>query len=442
MKLQAYKSIVKVLSLVSFSFFLFSFSACELERQMKLEVYKKKPITYAIYMAADNNLEEYAIQNLNALKQVGSDENVNFVVLIDRSPKYDTSNKNWNDTKLLYLTKGHSLNYDIVNNYDPGELDMTDSDNLFQFLRLVQTYYPSDTLILNIWSHGYGVYHDGTIHDVAQKGIGADETTSKNATMSIVDLKKALYSSFRFARKKIDVLQFDACDMQLLEVAYEIKKYVKYIVGAENEIPSGGSNYKDIAEYLCKNPTATGEKIASYMVDSYAQYYKNTDVSYSYGAIKTSYINDTVELLNKIVSEALNDYMLDLPYGRTILEQFLNDRPYFSHLDESFLEYCDLYEMMSFFVEKFNHNSYANKNNIENLGLTQSSLDEMFKKLIVNYATSKDLRKTHSLGINMPYTISQFVKYRQKFSIDTLLLYQDTELEKLIWMVRSYYVKP
>ena len=77
---------------------------------------------YLVYMAADNNLERFAIQNIMDMKEVGSTEDVNILVLLDRSPGYDKTNGDWTDTRLLYITKEGSLNDDIVKEY--GELEI------------------------------------------------------------------------------------------------------------------------------------------------------------------------------------------------------------------------------------------------------------------------------------------------------------------------------
>ena len=61
--------------------------------------------TILVYMVADNNLESAGIEDLNEMEQVGSTEEVNIVVQMDRHKEYDTSNGDWTGTKRFYITQ-------------------------------------------------------------------------------------------------------------------------------------------------------------------------------------------------------------------------------------------------------------------------------------------------------------------------------------------------
>ena len=57
-------------------------------------------LTLMIYMAADNDLEPYALQNLGDIKTTTS-ERVKTLVLLDRAQGYDETDGNWTDTRLF-----------------------------------------------------------------------------------------------------------------------------------------------------------------------------------------------------------------------------------------------------------------------------------------------------------------------------------------------------
>lgn len=44
-------------------------------------VHEKTEWTYALYMAADNNLERFALKNIKEIKENLGTENINFIVL-------------------------------------------------------------------------------------------------------------------------------------------------------------------------------------------------------------------------------------------------------------------------------------------------------------------------------------------------------------------------
>lgn len=415
-------------------FSLFLFVGCDFEKQQYLDVHDKKPLTYAIYMAADNNLEDYAIENIDALKKVGSSDNVNIVVLFDRASGRNTTNGNWSDTRLLYITKGHTINYDIVRNYPFDEQDMTDSDTLYDFLKLVNDYYPSDKLILNIWSHGYGVSSDAQIPTNNAKSIIVDETTGSNRSMSIVNLRKALQKFNRYANKRIDILQFDACNMQMLEIAYELRTYVRYIVGAETDVPQEGSDYEALSKYFDEYANEDARTIASYMVDSFDALYKNTDRTYSYGALDTARLTSFMGFFKNLVDDVLDNANVTVIGGRTLIAQAVNDRQYLKRTVETIPEFCDFYEFALWCIDKLGGNASSGL-------VSKEILDANFDSLIINYCASKDMQSTRSLGVNIPYTLAQWREYRIHTNSNTeyLKIYSETQFVDLLWKMYDIF---
>src|SRR5512137_710653 len=63
--------------------------------------------TYMVYMAGDGNLEHWLIQDIGReFGKVGSNQDVNIVLLADRNPGYGTQEGNWTDTRIFYVHKG------------------------------------------------------------------------------------------------------------------------------------------------------------------------------------------------------------------------------------------------------------------------------------------------------------------------------------------------
>ena len=76
----------------------------------------QKDWTVAYYLAGDNDLEEYMIDDINEMELVGSDSsNLNIVAMLDMSDDYDTSNGDWTDTRRFYIT------YDSIGAGDPND---------------------------------------------------------------------------------------------------------------------------------------------------------------------------------------------------------------------------------------------------------------------------------------------------------------------------------
>ncbi len=417
MKEEKYWLINLIKFFVIVNLFVYSFSSCENETTEKINslyVHKAKKWNYLIYMAADNNLERFAIKNVLDLKRVGSNDNLNIIVLLDRSPRFDKSEGDWTDTKLLYITKEtNSLNDDVI--YEYGELNMTSPDVLLNFLTICETYFPSEKTVLTIWSHGRGVYPDGTIpSSVSSRAIIDDYTTGYGAknTMSIIDFAQSLEQYSLAFNKKIDVLQFDACEMQMIEVCYQIQNSCNYIVGAETDIPGMGSDYFEIANYISANSNALEKDSAEFMVASFDELYKDSKNSYSYCAVDSKKINAFVASWNALCKKMLESEVFSK-------NDFLERRSKFDAVSASYPEFCDIRELLDLI---------NNERSIE----IQENLDEV----IIASVKSKDLENTSGLSINFPYSKQLLGYYQTESKYEILDFYKDTLWDECLnWLL-------
>lgn len=377
--------------------FLFIFlSACRMNSNdvLNLSVHPEVELNYLVYMAADNNLERFAIKNIKALQEVGSNNYTNIIVLFDRSPGYDKSEDNRIGTDLFYITKNPSrMNDDIIFEY--GEFDMTNSKTLYNFLATVNQYYPARHTVLNIWSHGRGVYPDGII----TRSVIEDYTTSYSVKnmMSIYDLAESIKKYENMFTKNIDVIQFDCCTMQMLEVAYQLHSLTNYIVGAETEIPGGGSDYKAIAEYLYYDTSFDARNFSIFLVDSFSKKYNETLHTYSYSALDLSKLDNFISKFNIFCDELISRIPEKIVEIKQVRETLLST-------DSSYTEFVDLYE----FIEKIN-----------NLGISTSiTRDDFFELLPASKMSDNYTDKFIGLAINFPNTEKEQSYYRVSASTD------------------------
>ena len=100
--------------------------------------------TVMVYIAGDNNLEDYVVKDLELeLAPTGSSANVQVVALADRAPGYDTSYGDWQTTKLYHVTQG--MKADAASAVaDWGERNMGDKQTLIDFVTWTKTNYPAD----------------------------------------------------------------------------------------------------------------------------------------------------------------------------------------------------------------------------------------------------------------------------------------------------------
>jgi hypothetical protein len=106
-------------------------------------------------------------------------------------------------------------------------------------------------------------------------GIDDDNDTRNQdygETMDILDLKEALLECPTFS-----YILFDACDMQDIEVAYELKDCANYFIASPSEVSAYGAPYDDVVPAFF-----TEEDAAAAIAEAYFGYYED-NYSYSDG---------------------------------------------------------------------------------------------------------------------------------------------------------------
>jgi len=111
--------------------------------------------TVMVYMNADNDLERFGVRDFLEMSKVGSTQDVNILVQMDRTPGYTEEYGNWTQTlrfkveKNMTPTKEESLS-------DIGEANMGEPSVLKNFIDWGKQNYPAENYILVIWDHGDG----------------------------------------------------------------------------------------------------------------------------------------------------------------------------------------------------------------------------------------------------------------------------------------------
>ena len=198
----------------------------------------EKEWTLAVFLNADNNLDEFGVEDQREMSEVGSSDFLNIVSLIDRER---------GPAQINYIEKDN-----IKKLKDMGELDMGDYKEFVKFVKFVKENYPAKHYAFSFWNHGSG-WKDKKESASVLKGISYDDSSRNHITTN--DLTVALEEANKILGKKIDVLCFDACLMQMVEVAYAAKDHVNYMVGSEETEPGKGAPYQDILKNVKKGIT-------------------------------------------------------------------------------------------------------------------------------------------------------------------------------------------
>jgi hypothetical protein len=267
--------------------------------------------TFMVYLAGDNNLSDAGERDLGEMRQIGSTDEVNVVVEFDRiGSDHETE-------RYLILRDG------VDEPVEPlGETDCGDPQVLLDFVRWAAQEYPAERYALILWNHGGGwepseieriVRSVGTpdyskaestergssslgraffrtsweqimsLESVQDRAICSDDGSGHS--LDTIELGKVLEQAAETLGQPLDLLGMDACLMSNLEVAYQARPFVKYVVASEESEPNNGWPYDRVLGYLVENPDAETADLAKHIVKAYVDSY--TEIDYS-GAVTQS----------------------------------------------------------------------------------------------------------------------------------------------------------
>jgi len=263
-----------------------------------------------VYMAADNDLEQFGIKDFLEMSSVGSNSDVNIVVQFDRTPEFDSTYDNWTDTRQGLIQAGDLPNSGWGTSI--GEANMGDPNNLKNFVNWGVANYPADKYALVIWDHG-----DGWRSATATRGVAHDYQTGDY--LENREVKAALAG----VPENMDLIGYDACLMAMLEVAQQVKDEGSVFVGSQQLEPADGWPYDPILSQLKANPTWTPAQFGSAIATTYGTSYGGSQTQ---SATDLSKVNDLSaamsELASAIVSSATAGDIGKLQVHR-------NNSPYF-----------------------------------------------------------------------------------------------------------------
>ncbi|MBD9094459.1 MAG: hypothetical protein EGQ20_18320 [Bacteroides oleiciplenus] len=189
--------------------------------------------TVLAYLAADNSLSAFALEDLAEMKEgmaLIGDNNANLLVYIDvkgSSPRLiELKNESGTVTETVVKTYGSR-----------NSVGVAETQEVFADV-FSNSKYQAESYGLVYWSHG-----DGWLPyplNAGTRWVGEDISNGFHR-MNISEFVEILATAPSF-----DFILFDACFMQSVEVAYELRDYTNYCIGSPTEIPGPGASYDEV----------------------------------------------------------------------------------------------------------------------------------------------------------------------------------------------------
>ncbi len=201
-----------------------------------------------VYLQADNDLDPYTDEDLQELRDGGSSEEVNVLVLVDRlyEPAY------------LYCVEDNELK----ELESLGEINTGDPATMEWFVEYNDLHFPSEHLLLFFWDHGTptgGVGVDTTVDEDSEPGTDWD-------WLSHHELIAAMEG------RHVDIIATDECSIGQMETLYEYCAKgldVDYMVASESYIGWRGFSYDKIVQRLVLEPTMDARELCLVIVEEF-----------------------------------------------------------------------------------------------------------------------------------------------------------------------------
>jgi hypothetical protein len=108
------------------------------------------------------------------------------------------------------------------------------------------------------------------------KALGfSDHPSSYLTNLGLQEALRNACRSLPGGKHKIDIVGMDACDMNMVEIGYEIRDYAKYLVAAEGAIPDASWPYDSILRQLVDNPKVLPRDLACTTATTYVLNYRD-----------------------------------------------------------------------------------------------------------------------------------------------------------------------
>lgn len=270
--------------------------------------------TVMVYMAAENDLSGAAAVDIRemiaGMKDMTLYAHDRLVIFLDdvSLPRIYVLDRNVKAFSLSELNP--------VKTYT-DELNSASASVLSDLVDYVQTYYPADSYGLVMWSHASGwipsTYSGDTSlsSDTRRRAFGLDNgknsaTRIPGNQMDIADMACALEE-----KGGVDFILFDACMMQCVENAYELRNAARYIVASPAEIPGPGAYYTTMVRAMFKKDAYADEMVNAY----YAQYCNQGN---PYGIVISAVNTEHLPAYSAYMKELLakhKDALFSLPYN-------------------------------------------------------------------------------------------------------------------------------
>ena len=235
-------------------------------------VERNKKWTIMVYLAGDNDLPAFCISVLQQLEAVQYSDDVCVLACFDsgipwtKGSRYFRINCNRRSIERPFDWEIHN---DLVtpnggngNGDENGFSRPTVTEGLRKFISWsMRQHADADRFMLVLYGHGPVV--------AGQNFLRAENPPS---FLRLDDLREVLSESFGGESKKLDILAFQNCVMNGVEIAYELREQADWMIGSQGLVLATGWPYEKIISTIVKEPNEEPKTIARNILKACARH--------------------------------------------------------------------------------------------------------------------------------------------------------------------------
>jgi hypothetical protein len=333
------------------------------------------------YIAGDNNLSDAGLEDLIELCAVGASERVYVGVEIDTYGEY-TGSLRYEITEPDWEGRAHRTVIERLPEKDTG-----DPETLRSFLSWGFKRFPADNHLVVVWNHGAGFRS-------VRRDIGYDDFGS---SLDMPEIEDAFRRAGIGPKNKIAILGFDACLMNMLEIAYHFKDQVDLIVGSQQSEPGDGWPYDEVLRLATKGPHRND--LAKRIVKAYIKSYEARGIfNVTQSAIdctKTEPAMEALSDLGHLLVERIDGYRRELTLTRLHAQTF------------EMADYVDLIHLMTLMARNVPDGGIADA--------AKSVSRAAASCVLVSETLGGTVAKSHGLSVWFPAHKRLYSDYRAKY---------------------------
>jgi hypothetical protein len=215
--------------------------------------------TVMVYLNGDNNLEEAALVDLNEMERVGSTDEVNVLVQLDRAAGYVDYDGDWRGAR-RYRVEADENETDIGSPVldDIGEVDSGRPGAFIDFIAWGVENFPAKRYAFVIWDHGWGWT---AVPTDPRKGISSDDESGNALSIADGDVTEILAQGHELTGGRMDLVGMDACLMANWETARIAAPYTQIFVASQATESLLGWAYDTAIADLVADPEMDAEEL-------------------------------------------------------------------------------------------------------------------------------------------------------------------------------------